>query len=121
MKISITKIKLAVVTLTAAAVIAGLLLSARPQAISAAANDAATLYKAKCVVCHGADGSGNTAQGKALKVRDLRSAEAQKQTDAQLHTIIAKGKGKMPGYGKSLGADEVKQLVPYVRQLGKRS
>lgn len=77
------------------------------------------LYKTKCASCHGADGSGNTATGKKLKVRDLRSAEVQKMTDAQLQAMIAKGKGKMPGYEKSLGADKVKELTAYVRKMGK--
>jgi cytochrome c6 len=79
--------------------------------------DAAATYKAKCASCHGADGSGGTAAGKALKARDLRSAEVQKQSDAQLYEIIAKGKGKMPAFEKTLGADTCKALVAYVRTL----
>src|SRR5579863_5648119 len=59
-------------------------------------------YKAKCSACHGPDGSGATTMGKMMKVKDLRSAEVQKQTDAQLAEIIAKGKSPMQGYEKSL-------------------
>jgi len=81
------------------------------------AADAAATYKAKCASCHGADGSGSTAAGKALKVSDLRSAEVQKQSDAQLYGIIAKGKEKMPGYEKSLGADTCKALSTHVRKM----
>jgi hypothetical protein len=51
-------------------------------------------------MCHGQDGSGDTAMGKKLKVRDLRSAEVQSQTDAQLTDIITKGKPPMPGHEK---------------------
>src|SRR5579863_3825766 len=58
----------------------------------AAAND---LFKAKCAVCHGPDGSGNTAVGKSLKLRDLRSDEVQKQSDAKLAEITNCGEGKM--------------------------
>lgn len=89
--------------------------SANPTGSYAA--DAAVTYKAKCAGCHGADGSGSTAAGKALKARDLRSAEVQKQSDAQLYEIIAKGKGKMPGFEKTLGADSCKALVAFVRTL----
>lgn len=83
------------------------------------ANDAATLYKGKCASCHAADGSGNTAMGKKLNLRDLRSREVQSQSDDQLYNIIAKGKGKMPPYGKSLGADKCKLLVAHIRKLAK--
>jgi len=113
-------IKLTVTTLAAATVITGLLFSTQPQVINAAADDAATLFKTKCAVCHGADGSGNTAQGKALKVRDLRSAEAQKTTNAQMAEIISKGKNKMPALGKNFSQDQVKQLVAYIRGMAKR-
>jgi len=88
-------------------------------AASPAAVDAAATFKAKCVACHSADGSGSTAAGKALKCRDLRSAEVQGQSDAQLLAIVTKGKGKMPAFGKTLGADTCKALVAYVRSLKK--
>jgi len=90
------------------------------QAGSVVFQDAKALYGSKCATCHGLDGTGNTAAGKKMKVRDLQSAEVQKQTDAQLESIIAKGKGKMTGYEKSLGADKVKQLVTYTRELAKK-
>jgi mono/diheme cytochrome c family protein len=79
--------------------------------------DGGTTFKTKCVACHGLDGSGATAFGKANKLRDLRSAEVQGQSDEQLTEVISKGKGKMPGYEKSLGADEVKGLVAYIRSI----
>jgi mono/diheme cytochrome c family protein len=79
--------------------------------------DAATTFKTKCASCHGLDGSGATAFGKANKLRDLRSAEVQAQSDEQLTQIVGKGKGKMPGYEKSLGADEVKEQVAYIRTI----
>lgn len=85
-----------------------------------AQSDAAKLYGAKCAVCHGADGSGKTAVGKSMKLRDLRSAEVQKQTDEQLIEIIAKGKNKMPGYAKSLKDSQVRDLVGFIRQLAKK-
>ena len=89
--------------------------SANPTGSSAA--DAAATYKAKCASCHGADGSGSTAAGKALKARDLRTAEVQGQSDAQLFAIIAKGKEKMPGDEKTLGAETCKALSAHVRKL----
>ena len=90
------------------------------QASSAAFQDAKSIFGSKCATCHGLDGSGNTATGKKLKIRDFRSPEVQKMTDAQFEAVIAKGKGKMTGYEKSLGADKVKQLVAYTRELSKK-
>lgn len=82
----------------------------------------ATLYSTKCAMCHGADGSGSTAMGKRFKLRDLRSAEVQQQTDAQLSDIIAKGKkgatGSMPAY-ESLGHDGIQNVIAHLRQMAK--
>jgi mono/diheme cytochrome c family protein len=78
------------------------------------------LYKTKCAACHGADGKGETAIGKANKMRDLASADIQKQSDEDLLEIITKGKNKMPAYGKSLKPEQIKDLVTYIRSFGKK-
>lgn len=79
------------------------------------------LYKSKCAACHAPDGSGNTPAGKTLGVGDLRSPDAQKLSDAQLAEIIAKGKGKMPAYEKSLTPDQIKGLVAFIRELARKN
>ncbi|MBI3951263.1 MAG: cytochrome c [Acidobacteria bacterium] len=83
-------------------------------------HEAGDLYKAKCASCHGADGRGNTSIGKRMKLRDLRSPDVQKMSDDQLFDIIAKGRGKMPGYIKSLDHDKIHKIVSYIRELGGR-
>jgi mono/diheme cytochrome c family protein len=80
----------------------------------AVAQDAAGTYKAKCSVCHGADGKG----GK-MGTRDFASPEVKAETDAQLTEIITKGKGKMPAYDGKLKDTEIKDLVAYIRSLAK--
>lgn len=88
------------------------------KAYAASPPDAQQVYLDKCAVCHAKDGSGNTAKGKKVKAKDLRSAEVQKMSDAELLDAVAKGKGKdMDGFQKELGADMVKQLVTYCRSL----
>jgi mono/diheme cytochrome c family protein len=78
------------------------------------------VYLDKCSVCHAKDGSGNTAKGRKVIAKDLRSAEIQKMSDADLVNAVANGKGKdMDGFQKELGADMVKQLVAYCRTLAK--
>lgn len=88
-------------------------------ATMSAQSDAAKAFKANCVLCHAADGSGNNSMGKALQAKDLRSEEVQKQSDAALADAITKGKGKMPGFGSRLTPEDVKGLVGYVRSLKK--
>lgn len=85
----------------------------------AAAGETETLFKSKCAACHGPDGAGQTPVGKNMKIKDLRSEEVQKQSDAELTDAIAKGKNKMPPQ-KTLTADQVKDLVAHVRELGKK-
>ena len=85
-----------------------------------AQSDSAALFKSKCVMCHGEDGSGNTPSGKALKAKDLRSDEVQKNSDAELTEVITKGRSKMPAFGQKLKPDQIQQLVAYIRHLGKK-
>jgi mono/diheme cytochrome c family protein len=77
--------------------------------------DGAAIYKTKCTPCHGADGSGQTPVGKNLKVRDLRSAEVQKLTDAEITKVLTDGKGKMPT--SKLEAADIKSVIAYIRTL----
>jgi mono/diheme cytochrome c family protein len=77
------------------------------------------VYKAKCASCHGPDGKGDTAAGKATKARDLGSADVKKESDAEWTDIIVKGKNKMPAYDKKLTDAEVKDVVAYMRSLAK--
>lgn len=88
-------------------------------ASSALAQDAAGTYKAKCAMCHGADGKGSPT-GLKMGAHDFTSADVQKETDAQLTDAITKGKNKMPSYDGKLKDTEIKDLVAYIRSLGKK-
>jgi len=87
---------------------------------ASAQSDAAKTFKTNCVMCHAANGSGDTAPGKALKAKDLRSPEVQKETDAALTEVISKGKGKMPAFSAKIQPDDMKKMVAYVRELAKQ-
>ncbi len=101
-----TKMKKTVIALAAMAALA----------LPAMAADGAAVYKAKCAMCHGADGSKVNA---AMGIKPLSSAEVQKQSDAQLIEIVTKGKAKMPAYGSRMSADEIKAAVSFIRTLKK--
>lgn len=93
------------------------IVAAAPLALADATPDGASLFKSKCAICHGADGKGQTPMGKSLKLRDLASKEVQAQSDAELGTIVADGKGKMPGFKAALSAEEIGALVGFLRTL----
>lgn len=81
--------------------------------------DGAATYKAKCAMCHGADGAGQTPMGKNMKLRDLGSADVQKQTDAELIKITTDGKAKMPAYKGKLTDAEIADVVKHIRSMKK--
>ena len=99
----------------ATVVAAAVLLCARTRAD----DKSAATYKAKCATCHGADGKGDTPAGKSTKVRSFADSDVVKASDDDLAGIIEKGKAKMPGYGKSMKPDEIKDMVAYIRSLSK--
>jgi cytochrome c553 len=77
-------------------------------------------WKAKCASCHGADGKGETDQGKKLQVENMTSAEWQKaKTDAQIKNAIEngakKGDAEMEGFKDKLDAASIDSLVAYIR------
>jgi cytochrome c551 len=81
------------------------------------AETAAETYKTTCAMCHGPDGKGETALGKNLHAKDLTSDEVRKKSDAELSTIIVKGKENMPGFEGRLTQAQINGLVKYIRGL----
>ena len=58
----------------------------------------ADIYKAKCAMCHGADGLAATPMAKSMKILSFKDPAMVKATDAQLIASTTNGKGKMPAY-----------------------
>ncbi len=85
-------------------------------AMPAMAADGAAIFKTKCAMCHGADGS---KENPGMGVKPLSGPDVQKQSDADLTAAVTKGKGKMPGYAGKLSDDEIKAVVAFVRTLKK--
>jgi cytochrome c6 len=82
----------------------------------AVAQDGAALYKAKCQVCHGADGKPSAA-GEKMGAKDFHAPEVAKMSDADLIKITKEGKGKMPAYAGKLTDDQITELIKHVRSL----
>ena len=83
------------------------------QAASVTAGQA--VYKAKCQMCHGADGSGNLPKAKA---NPLGGATVQAKSDADLKTAVTAGAGTMKPVPGVAGAD-LDNVVAFVRSLKK--
>ena len=80
-------------------------------AFAAGADD----YKAKCAMCHGADGAG--AMAKKMGSKDLNSPEVKAMSEADTAKIITDGKGKMPAFKGKLSDDQIKGVAAYVKTL----
>jgi cytochrome c6 len=87
---------------------------------SLAQDSGADTYKAKCEMCHGADGLANTQMGKALGAASYKSPDVLKLKDAELFAVIKNGKNnKMPAFGAQLTDAQIKDVLKYVHTLQK--
>ena len=83
------------------------------------------LYLGLCATCHGVDGHG-TWRATVFLIRpgDLADrARLQRDSDQYLFDIVKNGgapfgRPGMPAFGGSLGDDDIRALVAYVRSLG---
>ena len=70
-------------------------------------------YKAKCQMCHLADGTGN----KAMKVPSFKDAKASDDFTAAIKNGKGTGAVKMPAYTGKLTDAQIKDLVTYIKTL----
>jgi mono/diheme cytochrome c family protein len=78
-------------------------------------------FEEHCAVCHGSDGRGMTVIGRNLypKAPDMAGADTQRLSDGDLFYIISNGIRftGMPGWGGEDSAEEIWQLVSFIRHL----
>jgi mono/diheme cytochrome c family protein len=76
-------------------------------------------YDKSCKSCHGADGTPNASVAKMMKVdmHDLKSADVQAMSDADLAKVITDGKGKMKA--QAAASASATDIVAYIRTLKK--
>ena len=93
---------------------------------SAAAGDAAkgkSIYKTKCVSCHGPQGKGDGPVGKKLKppAADFTNAESKKKSSEEFQRIIENGvpKTSMVAWKKQLSEQDIQNVLAYVESLRK--
>jgi mono/diheme cytochrome c family protein len=100
----------------AAAVILLAAFIARPAFAQAPGADT---YKAKCAMCHGADGLAATPMGKNMKILSFKDPAMLKATDGQFFASTKNGKNKMPAYNGKLTDPQIKDVIAFIRTLQK--
>ena len=77
-----------------------------------------TVYTARCVRCHGADGRGQTTLGQMTEAPDLTDAKWRAgRSRARMIESVTRGRGQMPAFSNKLTKDEIAAVVAYVRTL----
>jgi mono/diheme cytochrome c family protein len=86
---------------------------------SALAASGSATYKAKCAMCHGADGTGKTPVGQSMGIKDFASSDIQAKSDATLKDIVTNGFKAMPAFKSQLSKAQISALVKYLRTFKK--
>lgn len=75
-------------------------------------------FAKNCEPCHGPTGDGGVVKidNKQIKVPSLKAEHAIKHTDAEIIDYITNGHEAMPAFKDKLTAEEITELVRYVRK-----
>ena len=75
-------------------------------------------FAKNCETCHTPSGEGGTAtiEGKKIRVPSLKAAHAVRHTDDELLKIVTNGEEEMPAFKDKLSAEEIAELVRFVRK-----
>jgi mono/diheme cytochrome c family protein len=82
------------------------------------------LFRNNCARCHGVDGRGDTPLGHTYNTPDFTDPEWWRKnvkitSTATLVSIVSRGKGGMPAFGKKLRRSDIRALVNHVRRFRK--
>jgi mono/diheme cytochrome c family protein len=97
-----------------------LLVSMAGPAVIWAQSSGETTFKAKCQMCHGANGEGDTPAGKSMKVKAFSDPVMIKMSDATIENLTKNGSGKMPAFKDKLTDAQIKEVVQYIHELQKK-
>ena len=99
----------------------GLPLPSLPRAVAACSSQTGpAIFKAQCVVCHGAKGKGDGPAAAALNPRPSNLSDAgrmAKLSDDSLAKVLTTGRNAMPAFGKILKPEELRDVAAYLRCL----
>jgi|SRR6185503_5707840 len=75
-------------------------------------------YKKNCEACHGPEATGGTVKvdNKQIKVPSLKSDHAIKHPDDKLTKMITNGEEEMPAFKDKMSAQEIADMVRFIRK-----
>ena len=88
-------------------------------AVPVFAQSGESTFKAKCAMCHGADGLATGPMGKMMNIPSVKSPDFKKLTESEMVADTTNGKAKMPAYKGKLTDAQIKEVVAYMRSLEK--
>lgn len=94
-------------------------LAASMAGVAFAQTPGADTYKAKCAMCHGADGQATSPMAVKMKIVPFKAPAMVKAPDAQLIAATKNGKGTMKGYDGKLTDAQIKDVIAFIRTLQK--
>jgi mono/diheme cytochrome c family protein len=97
------------------AVLAAVVFLAGSSSFAQSAGEA--IYKAKCLMCHGANGGADTGMGKATKSLPVSDPSVKALTEEEMFTITRSGKLRMQPFKDKLSDHEIREVVAYFRTL----
>jgi len=84
-----------------------------------AQSEGAAVYKARCQMCHGMEGTPNPGIAKRFGVKPAKDPAVKGMSEAQMLAETSNGKGKMPGFKGKLTEAQIKDAVTYFRTFAK--
>ncbi len=96
-----------------------ILLAASIAGPACAQTSGAAIYKAKCAMCHGADGQAMSPMAKNMHVLPFKAPAMVKASNAQFIASTTNGKNRMPAYKGRLTDAQIRDVVAYIRTLQK--
>ena len=84
--------------------------------MSFAQSEGAATYKAKCQMCHGADGTPSAGMAKMMGIKAASDPDMKKLSEADMIAAVKNGKGKMKPVS-GLTDPQTKEVVTYFRSL----
>ena len=75
-------------------------------------------FTKNCEACHGPEATGGLVkvENKQIKVPSLKAEHAIKHTDDQITKMITNGEEEMPAFKDKMSAQEIQQMVRFVRK-----
>ncbi len=76
-----------------------------------------TIYKQRCLNCHGTDGMASSGIGKIMHVKPVTDPSVKKYTRAEMIDLTRNGVARMQAYKGDLTDQQIRDSVDYLRSF----